>query len=294
MKSSTRNSHARRIEAVTRLLQQAIADGRDMPSLAELAAQAHLSAYHFHRIWRALTGETVGATVSRLRLLRALHLLADPGASVGATALAVGYETPQAFARAFHDALGASPSSLRGRAGPLADARERLANAPAVEETMAALQVDVRSIEPFEVVVLRKRGAFDGLDQAYQRLVDWAVEAGVAEDIAGLYGVPLGDHRDLPPEELEFDCVLQLAAASPTPPAPLERRFLGGGEYACASHVGSYAQLEAVTDWMLARWLPDHGREARDAPVHYHFLDDPETVPEALLRAAVCVPLRGG
>jgi AraC family transcriptional regulator len=188
--------------------------------------------------------------------------------------------------------LGTSPSSLRGQAGPLADARERLANAPAVEGAMAALTVDVRSVEPFEVVVLRKRGAFDDLDQAYQRLVDWAVEAGVAEHIAGLYGVPLGDYRDLPPADLEFDCVLQLAGPPPTPPAPLERRFLGGGEYACANHVGSYAQLEAVTDWMLARWLPDHGREPRDAPIHYHFLDDPETVPEALLRAAVCVPLQ--
>ena len=75
VKNTTFHAYARRVDAVVSLLQATIAVGGDLPGLAELAAAAHFSPFHFHRIWRALTGETVGATIARLRMARALHLL---------------------------------------------------------------------------------------------------------------------------------------------------------------------------------------------------------------------------
>ncbi len=75
-------------------------------------------------------------------------------------------------------------------------------------------------------------------------------------------------------------------------PAPLRALTLGGGDHAVLRHVGSYAGLEAATDALLRQWLPDSGRALRDAPLYYHYLDDPEDVPEAILRADICVPLR--
>jgi len=59
-------------------------------------------------------------------------------------------------------------------------------------------------------------------------------------------------------------------------------------------HVGSYALLEDATDQLLRDWLPGSGHALRDAPLHYHFLDDPEDVPEAILRADIYVPLAAG
>ena len=113
MKPDTRNAYARRVDAVLARLQQAIAAGDDLPGLDELAAVAHLSPFHFHRVWRALTGEPLGGTVARLRLARALQLLGDAEAGIAGVALAVGYDTPQALARAMRERLDASPSELR-------------------------------------------------------------------------------------------------------------------------------------------------------------------------------------
>ncbi|WP_019463517.1 helix-turn-helix domain-containing protein, partial [Dyella japonica] len=101
MKANTRQDYLRRIDRVVAVLQSAVAQGDALPDLAQLAEAAHLSPFHFHRIYRALSGETVGQTVARLRLLRALQLLAEPEERVTEAALAVGYETPQAFARVF-------------------------------------------------------------------------------------------------------------------------------------------------------------------------------------------------
>jgi AraC family transcriptional regulator len=293
MKTSTRNAYAQRIDRVVERLQQAVAQGGEVPDLAELATVAHLSPFHFHRVWRALTGESVGGTVARLRLLRALHLLADPQAVVGEVASAAGYATAQAFARAFRDATGASPSELRGQSERILATIARLEKPPRDEvATQAALQVEVVSVEPFEVVALRNRGAFADLDQAYGRLFVWAAEAGLVECIIGLHGVPLADHRDVPPADLEFDCSIRLSAIA-DPPSPLRLARLGGGDYARLRHVGSFLALEGLVDRVLAEWLPISGYALRDAPIHYNYHDDPEVVPEALLRTDIFVPVAG-
>ncbi|TWT20149.1 AraC family transcriptional regulator [Luteimonas marina] len=289
MKTTTRNAYARRIDAVIAHLQHALDDGGPLPDLPELAAVAHLSPFHFHRVWRALTGETLGRTVARLRLLRALHLLGDPEVAIGEVAGIAGYETPQAFARAFRDAFDASPGELRGQPDRIATAAAAL-GMPVCSGGATPLQVEVVSVDPFEVVALRNRGAFADLDTAFGELFGWAAEAGAAEAIVGLHGVPLGDHRDVPPEEFEFDCAIRLSTDI-GPPAPLRRMTLGGGDHARVRHVGAYEGLEDLVDRVLAEWWPGSGYPLRDAPIHYEFLDDPETVPEALLRADVFVPL---
>ncbi|RDI99709.1 hypothetical protein DVT68_02375 [Dyella solisilvae] len=67
MKTSTRDDYLRRIDRAVALLQAAVDAGGQLPVVPQLAAAAHLSPFHFHRIYRALTGETVGATTGRLR-----------------------------------------------------------------------------------------------------------------------------------------------------------------------------------------------------------------------------------
>jgi AraC family transcriptional regulator len=57
-------------------------------------------------------------------------------------------------------------------------------------------------------------------------------------------------------------------------------------------HAGSYAGIEDALDRLLAQWLPDSGYVLRDAPLHYLYLDDPETVAEDVLRADIHVPVQ--
>lgn len=294
MKPDTRNAYARRVDAVLARLQQAIEAGDDLPGLDELAAVAHLSPFHFHRVWRALTGEPLGGTVARLRLARALQLLGDAEAGIAGVALAVGYDTPQALARAMRERLDASPTELRDDPARRAALLARLGRPTRTATDPLPLQVEVVSLEPFEVVALRNRGAFADLDQAYGALFEWAAGAGLVESIIGLHGIPWGDHRDLPPETLEFDCVIRLdGELAVAPDAPLRRETLAGGLFARLHHVGPYEGLEEAVDGVLADWLPDSGHVLRDAPIRYDFLDDPETVPAPLLRADILVPLVG-
>lgn len=291
MKSRTRNDYLRRIDRVVALLQQAVANDAELPDLAELGQAAQLSPFHFHRVYRALTGETIGRTVARLRLLRALQLLSDPARAVTDAALAVGYETPQAFARAFRQALDASPSELRAQPARLAGELARLSRAPVGEAVPTSpLQVEVLSLEPFALAATRNTGDFADLAVAYEALIGWAAEHGLIEHIAGIYGVPQQDPRDTPPAECEFDCALAFSAETTAGDGTVPLT-LGGGLWARLRHVGPYAGLEPATDALLAEWLPHNGYALRDEPLFHHYLDDPEQTPEAVLRTDVYLPV---
>ncbi|MCD9086183.1 GyrI-like domain-containing protein [Stenotrophomonas sp. SY1] len=285
-------AHLPKLDRVIACLQQAVASGGALPDLDALAAVAHYSPYHFHRVYRAMTGETVGRTVQRLRLLKALQRLRESDASITEIALLAGYDTPQALARVMRETLDASPTELRADPMLLARHVERLSRPSAAPmQAEAPLSVEVITLEPFEVVALRAQGAFDDLDGSFGELFGWAAEQGLIEQVRQLVGIPLGDHRELPAEELLFDCALLVAAELPELPQPLHRLQLAGGQVARLRHVGSYALLEDATDRLLAEWLPASGHALRDAPLHYHFLDDPEEVPEAILRADIYLPL---
>jgi AraC-like DNA-binding protein len=87
--------------------------GRDF-DLAEMADAACFSRYHFHRLFFALTGETPGGFVKRLRLARAAGLLRNcPGLDITAIALDSGFSSSSVFSRAFRERFGVSPSAYR-------------------------------------------------------------------------------------------------------------------------------------------------------------------------------------
>ncbi len=80
---------------------------------AELARVASFSPYHFQRIFRGMVGESVMGHIRRLRLERAAAKLKHTDRSVTHLAFAAGYETHEAFTRAFASHFGCPPSKFR-------------------------------------------------------------------------------------------------------------------------------------------------------------------------------------
>src|SRR6202521_1100213 len=87
----------------------------DQPlDLEALAAVAHFSPFHFHRLFSAWMGETLGEYVRRRRLeIAAQRLVSQPAVPVLQVALSVGFASAEAFARAFKTRFGSAPSSWR-------------------------------------------------------------------------------------------------------------------------------------------------------------------------------------
>lgn len=88
----------------------------DPLTLADIAAEVHLSVYHFIRVFRDATGETPHRFLTRLRIERARHLLATTALTVGQIAERCGFSSPGALSSAFLSHVGVRPSVYRKNA----------------------------------------------------------------------------------------------------------------------------------------------------------------------------------
>src|SRR5258708_34825342 len=87
----------------------------DQPlDLETLAKVAHFSPFHFHRLFSAWMGETLGDYLRRRRAeVAAMRLAAQPRSTVLTIALSVGFSSGEAFTRAFRSRFGCSPTAWR-------------------------------------------------------------------------------------------------------------------------------------------------------------------------------------
>lgn len=291
MKPSTQKSYFDRIDRVVGYLNQQV---EATPSLAELANIAAISPFHFHRVYRAITGETPSGTLRRLRLVRALHLLKDPKKPITEIAFEVGYDSSQAFSKAFREGTGHSPSVLREKPVKLGAILKGLSTPPEIpRKGPGDLVVKVVSLEPFKVIAARHLGPHKGLFQAYGEFFAWAEKSGLVESFKGIYGIPIDDPRGIPENECRFDCCFDFGA-DVKPGDGYREEFLGDGLYAVIRHLGHYDGLDEKYDYLYGPWLKASGYFLRDAPFFNHYLQDPETLPPEQWETDIYLPVEKG
>lgn len=295
MKPTTERDYHRRI---ARVIETILADPGAPHSLDSLASVAHLSPFHFHRIYRALTGESVVETVQRVRLSRAAHHLTVADNAVGDIAANVGYGSPQAFSRAFRGFAGVSPSAfqLRQRRLTTPDIESDPHSAAQLYSSAArdAPSVELIQLAPFDAVVLRHHGPTATIGQTFRTLRTlWrqcARDSASAQPVGQGVGICSGD-----PEEPDghFTYYAGVIADAPTElPDTLETVRVEGGLYASHRLVGPYALIGSTFQALVGGWLPHSGYMPDDRPALelYRNKPNPEQPHECV--TDLMIPLR--
>ena len=97
-----------KIEAVLSYINENLSGELTVEALAE---RAFMSRYHFMRLFKAQTGDTVHGYIRQKRLLRAAQLIRE-GVPATKAASECGFRDYSTFSRAFRDTFSISPSSL--------------------------------------------------------------------------------------------------------------------------------------------------------------------------------------
>jgi predicted dithiol-disulfide oxidoreductase (DUF899 family)/AraC-like DNA-binding protein len=108
--SDTEDAYIAAVSLVLAHIQTRLDNELTPHSLADVAC---FSPHHFHRIFRAVVGESVMDHVRRLRLERAAYRLKTSQTSVGAVALDAGYAAQETFTRIFQAYYGLGPRAFR-------------------------------------------------------------------------------------------------------------------------------------------------------------------------------------
>ncbi|MEO8064205.1 MAG: AraC family transcriptional regulator [Pseudomonadota bacterium] len=280
----------------SRVLAHLEAHSEEAASLDELGDLAAFSRHHFHRQFSGYLGMSVYRYVQFMRMRRASWRLAfRPELSVGEIALATGYEGPEAFARAFRQYAGQSPSEFRedpnwaewhSRFRPFIHLRQN---------TMSTLEarptVRIVSFPATRVAALEHRGSPLQLGDTIRKFIDWRKANALPPRSSATFNIIYNDPEETPPAEFRFS----LCAATDKPIKPNETGVtsltIPTGRCALLRHVGSDDQLGRSIRHLYALWLPGSGETPRDFPLFMQRLAFFPDVPDSEAVTDIYLPL---
>jgi AraC family transcriptional regulator, regulatory protein of adaptative response / methylated-DNA-[protein]-cysteine methyltransferase len=108
-RAARHEQHAAVVAEICRVIETA----EEPPALADLARRAGMSAYHFHRVFKAVTGVTPKAYANAHRAKRVRDELARPDTSVTAAMYDAGFNSNARFYATSNAILGMKPRDYR-------------------------------------------------------------------------------------------------------------------------------------------------------------------------------------
>ena len=177
MRDQTRRTHQALAASAMELIQQ---DLEGDLRLNALASRVGVSPFHFHRMFSAMVGEPPASYVRRLRLERAALQLKYSRRPVTDIAFQAGYQTHEAFTRAFKSTFGVPPRQFRARECRVA---------PAIDIELRIARIPARNI-----AYIRHVGPYDEIGAAFEKVLEWARPRGLDAG-ATLLGVYWDDCR---------------------------------------------------------------------------------------------------
>ena len=304
MKSASRLEYVRRVNRVIDHVRDHLGDELSLAGLARLAA---FSPFHFHRVFRAVTGETVFGFVQRLRIERAASVLRnDAERSVLEVALDHGFGSAATFARAFRARFGTTATAWRAAGPPKARnpgkaiGKGRKASTGDRTHTSgrrakeAAMNVQVRESPPYHVAYMRYVGPYGahGIPELWMKLRRWIDAHGLASPATITLGVAHDDPSVTAPERCQYDaCVVVPTGFAPD--RAVSVMDVAGGRYAIASFEGTAHEIGAAWDRVFADWLPGSGYQPDDRPCYELYRGSPTKDADAgVFRCELHLPVR--
>lgn len=184
------------IHRINRVVDHIEANLDEDHSLEKLAGVACFSPFHFHRIFRALTGETINNYVKRIRLQRAASMaLTDLERPVEEIAALCGFNSTAVFCRAFREHFGSNTGQFRSaHINESKNGQPRRNNDQSGMELSLYISDDIinqnrnakmeaniqeKEMPAMDLVYCRHTGAFDQIGGAFEKLFKWAGPRGM-------------------------------------------------------------------------------------------------------------------
>lgn len=282
MRTITYNDYTQRINKVVAYINDHLDESLDLKTLAKVAA---LSEFHFHRVFKALKGESIGAHISRLRIEAAARLLRYSALSIEDIAFNIGYEAPAALSKAFKNQYGVTPTQYRTNKDIYIMKKE------IINPDLALKVPKIMELEPKNLIYVALTGEYGTLDygKAYEQL--WAVVKSQKLFTKGIESICVSyDDPKITEASLQRSEV-SLSIHKPThPEGEVSCKTLAGGKYAVFFYQGSYTHLSAVYDAAM-RWVIDSEYEIREEPTFEKYLNDSRRTPEEKLKTEVYIPI---
>ncbi len=297
MKSKTEQSYRERVLRVLVHIQEHLDEALCLEDLARIA---HFSSCHFHRIFRGMVGESLMEHIRRLRLERAAHRLKLADQPITRIAFDAGYETHEAFTRAFRAMFGEPPSEFRksSRSQALSQVSSgvhfipngKLAGFEPFQPGDPKMNVRIETMGPMRVAFMRHVGPYRDVGDTWEKLFAWAGPRGLLGPKLRYLGICHDDPEVTPEDKIRYDACL-VVDESFEPEGDVGVQNIPEGQYAVTTHEGPYEQLGDTYARLCGQWLSASGRELAPSPPFEIYLNSPENTAGEDLLTDIYLPL---
>jgi AraC family transcriptional regulator len=253
--------------------------------LEDVARTALLSPFHFHRVFQALVGETLGDYVKRLRLDRALFMMAHtPRASLTKVALDCGFSSSSDFSRCFKQRFGVPPSAFdiqqwrNTHRAELEELVQEFVERLHVEHLPArrnpdSFKVKIRQLPARTVAYIRVRDPYhgDAVVQAITRLITWAEHHGLAD--SQWLGYQWENPEIVSLEACQYYVAVE--ASGFTPKGEIGKFTFPAMQVAEVEIRGGIDLELRALQWLYGSWLPRSGYVPDDQPAFEAWIGRP-------------------
>ncbi len=306
IQQQSRKEYFQRINRVVDHIDSHLDDEHSLENLSEVA---HFSPFHFHRIFSALTGETLNNYIKRIRLQKAASmLLTDYHRPVSEVAALCGFNSTAVFCRAFKTHFGKSTGDFRiywleqDRKNSQSDRNNDQLSSDATmyfsdefinlnRNTNMEKNIKVKEMPAMDLIYCRHVGAFDQIGGAYEKLMKWAGPRGLLKfpetKTVTVY------HDD--PKVVEMEKVRQSACITVDEDAKPEGEFgkihVPGGKYVVGSFKVKPHQFGEAWD-AVCRWLADSGYQPSDGYPYEFYPEEHTQENSPTFTVDICVPVK--
>jgi AraC family transcriptional regulator len=262
-------------------------------SLDLLADEVRLSKYHFHQLFRRVTGETPKSYVDRLRLERAAVQLRIRRSPILEIALECGYRNHETFSRAFRARFAMSPREYRQKGFRRANGRRSKKPQRATSEAPAARLSTTRIVRLARMIVAftRQLGPYERVtSDDFKRLTAWTRRRGVDFESPLLLGIAHDPPSITPAEKIRFDCCVQVPEVFDAD-GDIACQRTPGGEHAVTDYVGSW-DLRPAYVGILERLKSNPAVEVIGLPAIEIYQTTPVGPRHALAQVSIAIPVK--
>jgi AraC family transcriptional regulator len=285
--------YTQRIDQTIAYISQHLSEAMNLDTVASVSG---FSPFHFHRIFKAMTGETPQSYINRLRLEKAANLLVkSPVARITEIAFKCGFSSSAVFARSFKKYYGISASDYAK-----SDDLKRMALHPAtgisteaLPESFALPEITIQSMPVYHLAYFATHHGYgpESVGKAWAQLFEWAQAKSLLSPQTNLVGICYDDPDITPLDKCRY------YACIPAPDSLKKDRRAGfmdlpGGLRAMCRVEGDQQLIQATFRALYRQWLPHSGFLPDDMPpyeVYYYALEAYQAGKYVL---DVCIPIQ--
>lgn len=233
---------------------------------ADVASHAGISRWHFQRIFKALTNETLAVYIRSRRFAQALDKLANTQERVLDIALASGYDTQESFTRSFKKAFSVTPAHYRKYASRFAFMKKVRFDLDYLNHLNCSLSLEPEIYEQAEMLVVGMRTIFYGVDSEKNNIAQklpklWADFLPRLNEVpniipGGGYGV-IRQITELS-DQLEYWATVAVTHIDMLP-SNMDSLRVPSERYARFAHRGLVANVNKSVNYIYSTWLLSSG-----------------------------------